>query len=81
MCHNFYMCSFVNNIIKSNTILYFIDFNSIMIEIDSDDMINDERANTINYPWCTSNRSCDFKIQEIAQFALRWIMWLVEDNS
>lgn len=34
MCHNFYMCSFVSNIIKSNTILYFIDFNSIMIEID-----------------------------------------------
>lgn len=45
MCHNFYMCSFVNNIIKSNTILYFIDFNSITIEIDGDDTINDERAN------------------------------------
>lgn len=43
MCHNFYMCSFVNNIIKSNTILYFIDFNSITI--DGDDTINDERAN------------------------------------
>lgn len=45
MCHNFYMYSFVNNIIKSNTILYFIDFNSITIEIDGDDTINDERAN------------------------------------
>lgn len=39
------MYSFVNNIIKSNTIFYFIDFNSITIEIDSDDTINDERAN------------------------------------
>lgn len=47
MCHNFYTCNFVNNIINYNiiksTIFYFID--SITIEINSDDMIiDDQRA-------------------------------------